>query len=283
MKRCPRCHKELPENARFCWNCGAEQVAEPPPEPQSVHLDPDQDITQQFTELFFRALKNRLAEEHDSQLFQAYSERVYETTYRDDISRYGRQLAEQIAQRRQQGKLDPHKLNRHVARLLDQQLDYFIITHCQDLNAVHLPRAILKYQDAEWSSVNIFRLAMDYLDFDREREKPYTDFLNMPVEKLKNAGKQFLFPARKEKILFIVDTSLLGNCKEGFAMTEHALYWKFPLQKARLVNYERLERIQRVENWITINGYFFNVNPSINLKMLKLLKKIQQLRHGHSA
>jgi len=172
-------------------------------------------------------------------------------------------------------------LAQQVTQMLEDQLDHFIITHCADLNKVKLPESILKYQRKSWKEINLFQMVNDYLDFENEREKPYTDFLNMPVEKLKNAGKHFLFPARKEKILFIVDTSLLQNAKEGFAMTEHALYWKFPLQKARLVNYERLETLKRVENWITINGKYFHVSTSIDLKMLKLLKRIRLIRKGY--
>lgn len=280
MKRCHRCHNELPENARFCLNCGAEQKTAAASAPDPVIIDPKKDVPQQFSEQFFTHLKYRLQEESDPDMFQAYSERVYESTYRDRISEKGKQLQQQVRQRESQGKLDVPKFNRYVLDTLQDMLDEFIIRHCADLNSVPLPEAILKYQQKEWSEISIYRMVMDYLDFDQESEKPYTDFLKMPVEKLKNAGNHFLFPARKEKILFIVDTSLLGNCKEGFAMTEHAVYWKFPLQKARLVNYDRLEQIERVENWITINGFFFNVNPSLNLKMQKLLKKIRRMRRG---
>lgn len=280
MKRCHRCHKELPENARFCLNCGAEQKAAAASASESVIIDPAKDVSRQFSEQFFVHLKQRLQEEHHPDMFQAYSERVYESTYRDRISQKGEKLQTQVRQREAQGQLDIKKFNRYVLDVLQDMLDEFIIRFCEDLNSVHLPQAILKYQQKEWAEISVYRLVMDYLDFAHEREKPYTDFLKMPVEKLKNAGNHFLFPARKEKILFIVDTSLLGNCKEGFAMTEHALYWKFPLQKARLVNYDRLDKVERVEDWITINGFFFNVNPSINLKMQKLLKKIRRLRRG---
>lgn len=280
MKRCHRCHNELPENARFCLNCGAEQKTAAASAPDPVIIDPKKDVPQQFSEQFFTHLKYRLQQESDPDMFQAYSERVYESTYRDRISEKGKQLEQQVRQRETQGKLDVPKFNRYVLDTLQDMLDEFVIRHCADLNSVPLPEAILKYQQKEWSEISIYRMVMDYLDFDQESEKPYTDFLKMPVEKLKNAGNHFLFPARKEKILFIVDTSLLGNCKEGFAMTEHAVYWKFPLQKARLVNYDRLEQIERVENWITINGFFFNVNPSLNLKMQKLLKKIRRMRRG---
>lgn len=280
MKRCQRCHKELPENARFCLNCGAEQKTTVESTPEPLIIDPSQDVPQQFSEQFFIHLKQRLQEEHNPALFQAYSERVYESTYRDRISEKSEKLQQQVRQRKAHGQLDVKKFNRYVYDVLQDLLDEFIIRFCADLNQVVLPEAILQYQQKQWDDISVYRMATDYLDFDREQEKPYTDFLNMPVEKLKNAGNHFLFPARKEKILFIVDTSLLGNCKEGFAMTEHALYWKFPLQKARLVNYDRLGKIERVENWITINTFFFNVNPSLNLKMQKLLKKIRRMRRG---
>ncbi|NRB63099.1 MAG: zinc ribbon domain-containing protein [Saprospiraceae bacterium] len=281
MKKCHQCHNELPQNARFCLNCGAEQNMETAaPDPAYITVPSDKSVTRQFTEQFFLALKKRVQQEHQPDLFQAYSERVYETTFRDTIAELGAELEGQIHQRQQQGGLDLKKVNLHVHRLFENQLDYFIITFCADLNRVIIPPAILKYQSKRWNEINLYKMVMDYLDFEHEHEKPFTDFLNMPVEKLKNAGKSFLFPARKEKILFIVDTSLMGSGKEGFAMTEHALYWKFPLEKARLVNYERLEEIKRTENWLTINGLYFHVNTSLDLKMLKLLKRIKLLRKG---
>jgi len=280
MKRCQRCHKELPENARFCLNCGAEQKTAAQSASEPFIIDPARDVNQQFSEQFFVHLKQRLQEEHDPGLFQAYSERVYESTYRDRIREKSVELQQQVKQREARGQLDVKKFNRYVFEVLQDLLDEFIIRFCGDINQVVIPEAILKYQQKQWNDISVYRMVMDYLDFANEQEQPYTDFLKMPVDKLKNAGNNFLFPARKEKILFIVDTSLLGNCKEGFAMTEHALYWKFPLQKARLVNYDRLEKIERVENWLTINGFFFNVNPSLNLKMQKLLKKIRRMRRG---
>ena len=157
-------------------------------------------------------------------------------------------------------------------------LDYFIIRYCQDLNEIPLPEAILKYQDLSLEQIDLFEMIPDYLNFDQEEEKVFTDFLKMPLDKLKNASQSFLFPQKNEKILFICDQSLLGSCKEGFAMTEKALYWKAHLEKARVVQYNQLAKIERTKDWINVNDHFFNVNPSLNLKMMKLLKK---LRSGH--
>ena len=99
----------------------------------------------------------------------------------------------------------------------------------------------------------------------------------MPVEKVKNAGKFFLFPEIEERILFICDQSAFGSCKEGFAMTDKALYWKAYLEKAKVVHYDNIRILEKAKNWITINGFFFNVNQGINVKLLKLLRKIDQL------
>ena len=61
-------------------------------------------------------------------------------------------------------------------------------------------------------------------------------------------------------------------------MTERAIYWRAHLEKARQVPYSNLRTIDRKKDWITINDHFFNVKESINLKMLKLLKKIKRLK-----
>jgi len=118
------------------------------------------------------------------------------------------------------------------------------------------------------------------LDFAQEKEVVYTDFLVMPMEKLKNASKSFLFPAPKEKILLICDQSLFGSCKEGFAITERALYWKAHLEKPQQLNFENIMQVEKSKEWITLNGFFFNVNPRLNLKMMKLIKKIKQLQQS---
>ncbi|MFK7933873.1 MAG: hypothetical protein AB8G22_10205 [Saprospiraceae bacterium] len=124
-------------------------------------------------------------------------------------------------------------------------------------------------------------MVFDYLDFQSEKETVYTDFLSMPLDKLRNAGKSFLHPQKDEKILFICDQTLFGSVKEGFAMTEAAIYWKAQFQKAQAVRYRDLQTIERQKDWININEQFFNINPSLNLKMLKLLKKLQALHQSN--
>ncbi|MEN0003779.1 MAG: hypothetical protein AAF798_06535, partial [Bacteroidota bacterium] len=62
--------------------------------------------------------------------------------------------------------------------------------------------------------------------------------------------------------------------KEGFALTEAALYWKAYLQKPKIVAFQQLQSIKREKDWLLINWEFFSANASINVKLLKLLKKI---------
>jgi len=99
----------------------------------------------------------------------------------------------------------------------------------------------------------------------------------MPINKLKNASQAFLFPAKDEKIMLIADQTIFGSCKEGFAMTENGLYGKAHFESPQKVYYKDIREIKKEQNWIAVNGLFFNINPSVNVKMLKLLRKLGEL------
>ena len=58
-------------------------------------------------------------------------------------------------------------------------------------------------------------------------------------------------------------------------MTDRSLYWRSPFQKGKSINYQSIQGLKQEKNWIMINDQFFNINPTLNLKLLKLLKKIQ--------
>lgn len=279
--KCPKCQTALPSGARFCFNCGAPQHAGPKqdqkPQPKPM-VDLNGDVEQQLVELFFQALRRRVEEEHRPEQFPAYSERLYESGFRDTVYRKASHLGEELRRMAREHEVPAREINRRIVHLFEEQLDYFIIHYCPDINDVLLPEAILRWQGMSQSQTNLFQLVLDYLDFGNEPdEQAYTDFLKMPVEKLKNAGKFFLFPEREERILLICDQSLMGSCKEGFAFTERAMYWKSQLQTARKVLYPDLREIQREKEWLLINGHFFHANPALDLKVMKLLKKLRQL------
>lgn len=275
MKQCPRCRTSLPEQAKFCINCGAPQAASAVKAPE-FHLDFEKELSEQLSALFFAELRKRVEEENLVSRYQEYSERAYTSGFRDTIQRRAVLLESQIHTLYGNHERSQNDLNRAIQFFCEELLDQFIIQHCKDLNAVELPEAILQHQKQIWSPGELFQISMDYLDFQNEQETVYTDFLAMPIDKLRNAAKAFLFSERTdERIFFICDLSLLGNCKEGFALTEKALYWKSPLEKARRAALNELFDLRRKENWITINEHFFNANPALNIKMLKLLKGIQ--------
>ncbi|HMO38618.1 MAG TPA: zinc ribbon domain-containing protein [Saprospiraceae bacterium] len=276
MKKCHVCRTTLPDNARFCFNCGAAQrMAQTTTAPPRLNLRDN--VEQQIETQFFLVFRERIETEHSAALLERYSNRLYQSNFQEVINRRAEQLAAQLHVLDQAEELGQRRAERILENAIEDLLDYFIIRHCADLNAVLLPEAILSYQGLPWEDVNLFQMVMHYLDFAHEQETLYTNFLEMPVEKLRNASQAFLYPEPQERIFFICDQSILGSVREGFAMTERAIYWKAHLEKPRQVAYDNLLTLERKKDWITINEHFFSVNQALNLKMFKLLKKIKRL------
>lgn len=275
MKNCHVCRTTLPDNARFCFNCGAPQTAATAAVPVR-RLNYQGNLTQQLEEQFFLAFRQHIEEEHHANQMQQYSERMYQSGFQEVVQRRAEQLAAQIQALTPEEKLNDIAINALLENTFEDLLDYFIIHYCKDINTIHLPEAILSYQGLRWEDLHLFQMVMHYLDFANETETVYTDFLAMPLDKLRNANQSFLFPQPQERIFFICDQSILGSLREGFAITERGIYWKAQLEKARVVPFSNLQTIERKKDWITINGSFFNVNQSVNLKLLKLLKKIKR-------
>lgn len=274
MKNCHVCKTALPDNARFCYNCGAPQTAATAVPVRRLNYQSN--LPQQLEEQFFLAFRQRIEEEQHVNQLPIYSERMYQSGFQEVVQRRAEYLAVQIQAMTPEEKLNDTAINALLENVFEDLLDYFIIHHCKDLNQIHLPESILSYQGLKWEDINLFQMVMHYLDFASEMETVYTDFLAMPLDKLRNANQSFLFPQQQERIFFICDQSILGSVREGFAITDRGIYWKAQLEKARDVLFSNLQTIERKKEWITINGGFFNVNQSVNLKLLKLLKKIKR-------
>ncbi len=58
-------------------------------------------------------------------------------------------------------------------------------------------------------------------------------------------------------------------------MTDRAIYWRAPFDRARKLPYKEIRTLKKEEEWLTLNGHFFTANPSLNLKLYKLLKKLK--------
>lgn len=234
-------------------------------------------MSKQLTAEFFRLLNRKIAEEQPGAEEQAYTELLYESGFRDLLHRREAQLADELRYLQEQGT-PVDRQNARVENHLEELTDYFLIHYAQELNPIPLPQEMLRHQGPGAEDHPLEALIFDYLDFAGEPDETvYTDFIKMPVQKLRNAGQFFLQPERRdERIFFICDQSLLGSCKEGFAMTERGLYWKAQLQTPQHILYEHLREVKREKDWLLIDGAFFNINLRFNIKMLKLLKRLQQ-------
>lgn len=305
MKNCRICDKGLADDARFCHHCGASVIVETfdcpecgqendlhtvacsncghvffdkkkaktNPPPNNIFKNSfQQSLEQELTDKFSLAFERRLGEEHRTAFFNRYIDRFFKCGFKTSVDFRIQQLAEQF-----QGITDEKNRNLIAGKAFEELLDYFIIRFCEDLNEVAFPELILKYQGVSNDHVNLGQMVVDYLAFQDEGLTVYTDFITMPAHKLKNAAENFLAPQKGETIYFIADFSIFGTCKDGFSMTRDCIYWKMPLEKKQRVYYKNLEEIKREEDWITINGIFFNANKALNLKLLRLLKKLKWL------
>lgn len=260
MKTCSRCHTALSDDARFCHHCGAKVE-----EPAHAAAAPG---SKEIAARFFTLLRERVAEEQDLYDLDHYMRRFRESDFQRTFDIRVEQLAEEVR------SFSEKKALAYLAPRLSDLCDYFIIHFCGDINRVFIPEEVLKYQLTDTSRPDTYRMVMDFLYFESEPETTYTNLLEMPVDKLRNASKAFLAPEKNEPIFFICDLSLLGNCKEGFAMTDRALYWKAPLEKARKTFYAEVEELKKENDWLSINGIFFHASETLNVRMLKLLRKL---------
>ena len=276
MHKCWNCDTELPPNARFCVNCGARQHQEVAQATKGFTLP--EDIELQLNEAFFDALLVEITEQQNPNLYDQYRERMYDSGFRDILLRKIQQFVEHLKELEKTAALTELILKVEQQALFTDLLDFYIVHFCKDLNVHPISERILQYQGKKWENIQLLPFLLDYLDFDREEETYYIDFLKMPMEKIRNASRFFLFPETEERILLICDQSAFGSCKEGFAFTDKALYWKAYLEKARVVHFDQLRLLEKNKEWITINGFFFNVNQGFNIKMLKLLRKIKDLQ-----
>ena len=252
MKHCPECRQPLLDEARFCHHCGAKAASQrlEDPNPKAI------------ADRFFRVLQAKIAEEQDADTYPAYLRRFSDSEFQQTFDIRIEQLAAEMPG---EAQLD---------RLLDELADFFMLHYCRDLLVVHIPEAVLKYQQSD--TVDRYQMIMDFLHFASVPEKVYTNLLDMPAARLRQATQTFLFPEKDERIFFICDLSLLGNCKEGFAMTDRALYWKAPLEKARRAAYAELEFVAREKDWLRVNGHFFHASPVLNIRLLKLLRRLMR-------
>ncbi len=277
IKPCPVCSGTNPINSVFCHHCGFHFSGKQPSAYQPryrLHLD-SPDLTEQIKALFFAQLRARVAEEHDITRYSEFVERFYQSSFRSVYEIRSEQIALELKSHfKRFGNNGLAEIDQLLERSFEGLMDYFIIQFCPDLHGFSLSPSILKHERALPGKTNLSELVFDYLNLSREPETVYTNFLTMPAEYLSNACQRFLLANRREKVMFILDLSVKGNCKEGLAMTDQAIYWKMPFERARKVAYTQLQQLNKEKDWLLINGQFFTASPMLNLKLYKLLKKL---------
>ena len=276
MKICPQCRTSLPDDARYCLQCGTLQTGYPDTDVTPTPTwDWQGDLVNQAFVTLGERLAERVAAEQAADRLHLYQERLYQRGYRETVQRRLEQWRESLTVPADEA--DRQTRLRELRELTDDLLDFFFVRHTADLNRVVLPEAALRYQWLPAEEIDRNEMALTYLDFANEEERVYTEFITLSARKIRNAGKAFLFPERDEKIWFICDQSLLGNAKSGFAMTEKALYWKTGLQAPQRVYYHKLFALQREKEWLLINELYFNASPSLNTKMIWLLRRLGRM------
>ena len=249
-----------------------------PPESDLLDFSRPERLAPQIEHRFLKALARAVTEELYPGNYRDYLEHFYHSGYHKIIERRAQQLAEELRllyQKNTGDSADPliyTTLHREFAGLIDQ----FVLLHCRSLHHMDLPQAILRYANRERSEVDLAQMIFDYLDFRREPEKVYTQIDQISPDALQRAVRSFLLMGKAERLLFICDQSLFGSAREGFAMTDRGLYWKAHLHLPQTVLYQDLQSIRRPNgDWIEINEEFFNVSPSLNWKLFKLLRKLR--------
>ncbi|MEM6320698.1 MAG: zinc ribbon domain-containing protein [Bacteroidota bacterium] len=287
MRNCLFCSTQLLPDARFCHHCGAKvKLPKVEPTEQKVIYEPRyplnfrklKGLPSEIKQYFVQALDRRIRETQNPRNKKDYINRLMQSDFQEIFDLRTRQLAEEAYTIHvKQTDTVPQEIDQLLAKAFDGLIDFFLVKYCKDLNEVNIPDEALQYEGKRKAEVDVQKMVVDFLDIENEDLKIYTDFVTMPLKKLQNASRNFLFPAKDEKILLIADQTVFGTCREGFALTEDALYWKAHFKDAAKVAYADIISIKKESDWLLINDLFFNVNPTVNGKIVFLLNKLKGL------
>ncbi|PPK84319.1 acetyltransferase (GNAT) family protein [Neolewinella xylanilytica] len=169
------------------------------------------------------------------------------------------------------------KVGQRKDRVMGELIEYFVVEPAAGLHDGLFPQKVLRYQGTDWERVDLFRMVMDYLDFQAVSEQVYTDFVIIPPKVLKRATTTYLQTSRDERLFFICDQSIFGAGKQGFAMTDAGIYWKNVLQPPGAATYTTLRQVMVRDDHLLIDGQYFDAGKRLNAQVALLLDKLHRL------
>jgi hypothetical protein len=286
MRNCQFCNTELLETARFCHHCGAKVKIKTTETKETEKYEAKYELnfrqlkglSSEIKQYFIQALDQRINAVQNPKKKSAYMNRLLQSDFQKVFELRANQLAEEAYTiHSKQTDTEGQDIDKLLSKSFEGLIDFFIIKYCKDINEVNIPEETLKYEGLNKEKVDLQKMVVDFLDIKDENITVYTDFIKMPLHKLQNASRNFLFPAKDEKVLLIADQTVFGTCREGFALTEDALYWKAHFKNAEKVFYHQIDSIKKEKDWLLINDLFFNANPSVNGKLVFLLNKLKHM------
>ncbi len=237
--------------------------------------DPDLLDLTDFKALFFNALHQRVQDEHNHRQYSDFVELFYQKKFLETLTQRYDALIDEFLIIEKKMPLPELPKQKLLTNTIENLIDYFIYNYCRGLDDVYPAPVILRYADALPNQIKNAMFFYDFLQLQDENILLYKDFIAMPQEKLRNTFQSYLFTERDELVYFICDLSLTGSGKEGFAISNKRMYWRMPLGKSHSVSFDNLQTIRHEKEWLEINGLFFNINHGLNMKMLRMMKKIK--------
>ncbi|MFT6147464.1 MAG: hypothetical protein ACJAUH_000141 [Saprospiraceae bacterium] len=242
-----------------------------------VNLSDELELEESIKTYFFQALRNVVNEISEEKKYAEYVQLFYDSGFNFYFSQREKQLIRDL---QRIPYLYPNDIDYQVDILIDDTfetiLNRFTASHTQELNEWQ-PPDVTRWELVSKEDLNVEKMIFGYLEIDPNDEKYFTNFLTMPVPKLKNAWKSFLFATQSELPLVISDQTVFGSCKEGYAITNKGIYWKAFFNNPSRFYFEELYDIRKEQDWINVNGQYFHVNQKMNYKLLRLLKKLRSV------
>lgn len=257
-KTCSSCNQENPLDALFCHRCGSSME-----EDNHQHME-------KVSSLFDQFMSREVSQNQGFRFYERILNRYKSERYYSVFSARFDQL--ELEQKEKQAAFDLN--NPALIRAFHSLLEFFLVMYCQDLLPFPLSDRNLRYEGLAPEDIDLQAMAVDYIYLNELDEDIYFNLIDVEFDRLKNASEQFLHMTEEEYFLFMIDLSISGNLKHGFALTDKKLYMKAPLQQAFSIDLMNIREMKMQEQWLIIDGRYVNVNPAFNFRLKHYIQKL---------